>query len=240
MSGDGDELITIGNKTYYRHELMVAFGGTMQAEAYAPRPLRQYGNAAPFGLLGFSISNVVLGLCLASAEGIKVPNIVVGLCVFCGGFMEVVAGVWEMMIGNTFAATSFVSYGAGFWIPYGALLIPSFGIEEAYIDEPEQLANAIAFFCLGWALFSTMMLLLTLKSTIMFILVFLTISISFYLSAGYYFTGNEHILTVAGVFTVLCGICGLYCMVAGLVTPQNSYFTLDPISVSVLKRTHPI
>lgn len=240
VSGNGDELITLGNKKYYRHELMVAFGGTMQAEAYAPYPKLHVGNPAPFGLLGFAMSNIVLGLFLAGSGGIKVPNVVVGLCIFYGGFTEVAAGIWEMFLGNTFAATTFISYGTGFWMVYGALMIPAFGIETAYAEEPEQLASAIGFFCMGWALFSTMLLICTLKSTIMFIMVFLTIAISFYLSAGYYFTGNIHLLNVAGVFTVICGFCGLYCAVAGLLNPQNSYFTLDPISVSVLNRSHPV
>lgn len=239
ISGDGDELITLGNKTYYRHELMVAFGGTMQPEAFAPYPTMKIGNPAPLGLIGFSISNFILGLYLAYADGVKVPNVVVGVCIFCGGFMEIVAGIGEMLLGNTFAATSFISYGAGFWIPYATLLLPAFGIEAAYADEPEQLASAIGFFCIGFALFSTMMLSLTLRSTIMFILLFLTITISYYLSAAYYFTGNPHLLTVAGVFTVICGFCGLYCAVSGLLNPQNSYFTLDPVSVSVFKHRTP-
>ena len=39
-TGDGDEFVIIGNKKYYRHELMQAFGGTFDVGLHPPPKLK--------------------------------------------------------------------------------------------------------------------------------------------------------------------------------------------------------
>ncbi|EEQ35915.1 putative ammonia transport outward protein [Clavispora lusitaniae] len=237
VSGDGNEFITLGDKKYYRHELMTAFAGTLVPERYAPYPVHQFGNAAALGLASFALTTFVLGLYLAGAMGIKVPNMVVGLVFFYGGFVEAAAGIWELIIGNCFAGTVLTSFGMGFWISYGAINVKAFGILAAYADEPDQLNNALGFFMLGWGIFCFMMLLCTVKSTLVFISLFVTLDIAFFVLAGYYFTGHHQLMTVGGVFCVISACCGWYCAYAGVATPQNSYLTANPIPLPVLGKS---
>lgn len=234
LSGSGDEFVTLGNKKYYRHELMTAFAGTLVPERYAPYPVNKFGNAASLGLASFALTTFVLGLYLSGAMGIKVPNVVVGLCFWYGGVVEAAAGVWELVIGNCFAGTVLTSFGLGFWISYGAINVESFGITAAYAEEPEQLANAIGFFLVGWGLFCFLMLMCTLKSTVIFVGLFLTLDIAFFLLAGYYFTGHAHLMKAGGIFCVISACCGWYCAFAGLATPFNSYLTANPIQIPVI------
>lgn len=234
ISGTGDEFITLGNKKYYRHELMTAFAGTLVPERYAPYPVNKFGNAASLGLASFALTTFVLGLFLSGAMGIKVPNVVVGLCFWYGGVVEAAAGIWELVIGNCFAGTVLTSFGLGFWISFGAINVPNFGITAAYADDPDQLNNALGFFLVGWGIFCFLMLLCTLKSTVVFISLFITLDIAFFVLAGYYFTGKPQLMKVGGIFCVISACCGWYCAFAGLATPYNSYFTANPITLPVI------
>lgn len=105
----------------------------------------------------------MLSLYNVSARGVTAPNAVVGLAVGYGGLAQFVAGVWEFAAGNTFGATAFCSYG-GFWWSYAALLIPWFGVNDAYTKAgataeagTEMLANATGLYLVAWFIFTFIM-----------------------------------------------------------------------------------
>lgn len=227
--GIGDQIVVMGDKRYYRHELMKAFGETMQAERYMEPVPQNYGNSAALGLASFATSAFVLGLFLAGAKGISIPNVAVGLCFFYGGVSQATAGIWELFLGNTFAGTVLCSFGLGFWMSFGAIHVEAFGIISAYGDDTEQFNNAVGFYLLGWGIFTFIMLLCMLKSTLMFMGLFFTLDIGFFLLAGYYFTAYALLLTSGGVFVISAAICGWYCAFAGVATRENSYIT--PIAI---------
>ncbi|OBA23064.1 hypothetical protein METBIDRAFT_37387 [Metschnikowia bicuspidata var. bicuspidata NRRL YB-4993] len=221
--GHGDEIVVLGNKRYYKHELMRAFGGTLQSERLAPFKEPKFGNAAALGLTAFATSAFVLGLSLAGAKGITVPNITVGLCFFYGGVVQAAAGIWELFLGNTFAGTVLCSFGMGFWMSFGAMNVEAFGIVAAYGTDTEMLSNAIGLYLVGWGIFTFLMLLCTLKTTLAFMGLFFTLDIGFFVLAGYYFTAEPKLLTTGGVFVTMAALCGWYCAFAGVATPENSY-----------------
>lgn len=236
LSGDGDEFVILGGKRYYRHELMRAFGGTLVSERYAPYPKHQFGNAAALGLASFGLTTFVLGLYLAGAMGISKPNVVVGLCFFYGGFVEAFAGIWELVIGNCFAGTVLVSFGMGFWISFGALNVEAFGIAAAYGDDVDQLNAGIGLYLLGWGIFCFMMLMLTFKTTVVFMSLFLTLDCAFFVLAGHYFTGSAGCLKAGGILCVISSICGWYCAFAGVANKQNSYVIPTAIPLPLFGR----
>lgn len=237
FSGEGDEYIVLGGQKYLRHELMHAFGGTLVLERNTPYYKHQFGNAAALGLASFALTTFVLGLYLSGAMGISVPNVVVGLCFFYGGVVEAAAGIWELAIGNCFAGTVLTSFGMGFWLSYGAINVSAFGIQEAYGDDTEQLSNAIGLFLVGWGIFCFMMLLCTLKTTVIFTSLFVTLDIAFFTLAGYYFTTHAVLLKVGGIFCVLSACCGWYCAFAGVATKQNSYIIANPIPLPLFGKS---
>ena len=77
IHGDGGEFVTINGQKFYRHELMAAFGGTLNPGAI-PYPKINI-NPAPIGLSGFALTTFVLSLVNARAMGITIPNAVVSL-----------------------------------------------------------------------------------------------------------------------------------------------------------------
>lgn len=233
VCGDGEEFIMIGDKKFYRHDLMTAFGGTLNPDRYAPYPVHQFGNAAALGLSGFALTTFVLGLYYSGAMGITVPNVIVGLSLFYGGTIMFLSGMWELVIGNAFAGTVLTSYGS-FWFSFGSIYIEAFGVAAAYADEPEQLNNAIGLFLIGWFIFSTVMTFLTLKSTVMFFTLFVSLDVLFMVLAVANFTGSVAATKAGGIVAIIAALLGWYNVLAGIANKQNSYFSVNPIPIPLI------
>ncbi|CAD1813232.1 Accumulation of dyads protein 2 [Candida parapsilosis] len=219
IHGEGNELVTIGGHSYYRHELMSAFGGTLNPGAM-PYP-KVNMNPAPIGLCGFSLTCFVLSLYNARAMGITIPNVVVSLACFYGGVVQFLAGLFEFATGNTFAFTALVSYGA-FWISYSCLFIEQFGIAAAY-EGTDQFNNAVGLFLLGWVIFTLIIVLNTMKSTLAFFLLFLFLELTFILLACGSLTGKVGVTRGGGVIGFITAIIAWYNAFAGTATRFNSY-----------------
>lgn len=89
------------------------------------------GNPGPLGLSAFAVTTLLLSLVNAKVVGHIHPNIVLGMAFFYGGAVQIIAGIFEMLIGNTFGATAFASYG-GFWMSWGYLVTPTTTALAAY------------------------------------------------------------------------------------------------------------
>lgn len=226
-SGDNNQYIHIGNKVYHRYDLMEAFGGTLNP-GLSPYPVRQIGNPSPLGLCGFAMTTFVLSMFNARAMGITVPNIVVGLACFYGGFAQFAAGIWEGVVGNTFAMCALTSYGS-FWLAFAAINIKSFGIAAAYGTDTHQFKTAVSFFLLGWTLFTFMLTLCTIKSTVAFFSLFAFLTITFILLTAGDLTGKVGLTRAGGVFGVITAFIAFYNAFCGTATPTNSYITGKPI-----------
>ncbi|KAK6461685.1 GPR1/FUN34/yaaH family-domain-containing protein [Scheffersomyces coipomensis] len=230
-SGDSDEFVIIGNQKYYRHELMLAFGGSLNP-GVRPYPKHDF-NTAPLGLVALSLTVFLLSLFNAHAMGIDIPNVFISLAVFYGGLVQFLAGAWLFVEGNTFAATALTSYGAIF-IAYSSIFIEAFGIHQAY-DETDQLPTAIGFLFLGTAIFTFLLLMATFKSTVAFISLFVLLLLTFLLLAIGNLMLSDSVIRAAGVIGVITALVGWYNSIAGVATKHNSYFTLTPIPLKTFK-----
>lgn len=228
VCGDSDEYMIIGGKKYHRHELYSAFGGTFQTERYAPAPKHEFGNASSYALAGFGITTLILAMMLTGGGGLKTTNVVMGCTMFVGGVGLFFGGMWEFFIGNTFAYTTFTSFGA-FWMAFGAINIPAFGIAAAYGEDTVQLHNAIGFWLLGWVIFTTMLFTFTWKATLAFIITFFVLDVTFILLAVFYMTGITLIERIASGFGIVTALMGFYNMYAGIATPQNTYIMIPVV-----------
>jgi len=118
-----------------------------------------------------------------------------------------------MAVGNTFGATALSSYG-GFWIAYAILLTPNWGILDAktgpYASQPGASASAVGFFLTGWWIFTTLLLICTLKSTVMFFLLFFTLDIAFLLLACENYAANLGALDAKNGLQIAGGLFGMF------------------------------
>jgi succinate-acetate transporter protein len=132
-----------------------------------------------------------------------------------------------MAVGNTFGATALSSFG-GFWISIGCVLTPGFGIGAAYTGTAaapvgvNDFNNAFGFFLAGWFIFTTILLICTLRSTVAFFLLFFTLDMAFlFLSLGHLEAdakGNadQNLLSAGGYFGLLAAFLAWYNALAGI------------------------
>jgi len=210
----------------------------------APGPhkaFREFGNPAPLGLSAFALTTFVLSLVNVQARGVTTPNVVVGLAYFYGGVVQFAAGMWEFACGNTFGATALSSYG-GFWLSYAAIQTNAFGIATAYA-KPADLASAVGFFLICWFIFTFLLVLCTLRSTLAFFFLFFTLDMAFlFLAIGEFETANGNISRATGCskaggwFGLLAALAAWYNALAGLLDSNNSFFLVPVVHFPWSKR----
>lgn len=235
MSGSGNEYVHIGNTKVLRSELMLAFGGELRPGVYAP-PTHRFANPSPLGLMAFGITTFVLSLCNVHARHVTTPNIAVGLAYAFGGLVQLLAGMWEMAIENTFGATALSGYG-GFWLSFAIIQTGGFGITAAYADESE-LNSALGFYMMAWFMFTFLIMLCTVRSTVAFFGLFFTLMITFMLLGCFYFTGKVGVQKAAGWMGIVTSFFSYYNAMAGLANYENSYIDMTKFTLPMPGAQH--
>lgn len=218
-----------------------AFGGEFQPGLWRPIEHRKFANPAPLGLSAFALTTFVLSAVNLNARNLNQPNIAVPLALGYGGLVQLLAGMWEMAVGNTFGATALSSYG-GFWIAYGIMLTPHWNIigeggpyksPAAESVDPLMSESALGFFLTGWFIFTTILLLCTLRSTVMFFLLFFTLDMAFLmLSCSHYAKNNGNaeaalkLTQAGGGFGMIAAFLAWYNAFAGIADSSNSFFLI--------------
>ncbi|KAI2638611.1 GPR1/FUN34/yaaH family-domain-containing protein [Xylaria nigripes] len=207
---------------------LAAFGGELQPGLYRPTHHRKFANPGPLGLSGFALTTFVLSLINLNARNVTEPNIVLSLAFGYGGLVQLLAGMWEMAIGNTFGATALSSYG-GFWISYAIVLTPSFAALSEY--SATDSASVLGFFLTGWFIFTFLLLMCTLRSTIVFSALFFTLDLAFlFLAVGQFSASNGNataalgLQKAGGVFGLFAAFLAWYNAFAGIADTSNSFF----------------
>ncbi|XDG08690.1 hypothetical protein ABKA04_008305 [Annulohypoxylon sp. FPYF3050] len=223
-----------GNPLYHAHSgpdaRLPAFGGEFQPGLYKPIAHRKFANPAPLGLSAFALTTFVLSLVNCGARDIVKPNIALSLAYGYGGLVQLLAGMWEMAVGNTFGATALSSYG-GFWISYAIVLTPGFAVLEEYGELEKH--SVLGFFLTGWFIFTFLLLLCTLRSTVMFFMLFFTLDLAFlmlacseYALANGAATASLKLGQAGGGFGLLAAFLAWYNAFAGIADSSNSFFII--------------
>ncbi|KAF2755075.1 hypothetical protein EJ05DRAFT_478884 [Pseudovirgaria hyperparasitica] len=215
-----------------------AFGGDFQPGLYKRN--RKLANPAPLGLSAFALTTFVLSLINVTTLNITEPNIVVAIAYGYGGLVQLLAGMWEVACGNTFGATALASYG-GFWISFGIILTPGGfnivntleGVTETggMAMTPEKFTNSFALYLFGWFIFTFLLLICTLKSTVAFFSLFFTLDLAFLmLGLGYLYadagTPKQSLITAGGAFGLAAALLAWYNALAGIADNTNSFFVI--------------
>ncbi|KAL4936159.1 hypothetical protein BDV06DRAFT_233676 [Aspergillus oleicola] len=209
-----------------------AFGGAFQPGLY--RPEKKVANPAPLGLSAFGLSAFLLGIIEMRVQDITQPSIIVAPAFAYGGLIQLLAGMWEMAIGNTFGATVLSSYG-GFWISVGIIFTPGgFNIMGSLIEadggKTDMFYDSLGMFLLAWFIFTVIMTMCTLKSTLAFFALFLFADIALLtLGLGYILRDaqgmpNSPLCQAGGFFAIACAFLCWYNGFAGLAEPSNTVF----------------
>ncbi len=163
-------------------------------------------NPAPLGLMGFGMTTVLLNLHNAGFYPMRRDDSFYGLLLWWNSSGHC-RNQKNGRKGNTFGATAFTSYGL-FWLSLVAIvLLPKLG------DNFKGLAltsTDFAAYLFMWGLFTLYMFIGTLKATRALQVVFLTLTILFFLLAAGNYLGNPAILKIAGYEGILTGFSAIY------------------------------
>ena len=137
----------------------------------------------------------------------------------------------EMAVGNTFGATALSSYG-GFWISFAIILTPGgFQIQSelAATGDADAFADEFGLYLMGWFIFTFILVLCTLRSTVAFFLLFFFLDMAFLLlGIGYLHRNsmdmpNPPVLKAGGFFALLAAFAAWYNALAGIADDSNRY-----------------
>ncbi|TFK48695.1 hypothetical protein OE88DRAFT_1634211 [Heliocybe sulcata] len=189
-----------------------------------PPPPRQYGNPTPLGMLAYGTVFLCSSLLTLGTAGVKTANLVLVFAMFYGGIMQTLVGMWEMFLGNTFAATVFATYG-GFNFTYGALYLPEIGLAAAYSVDgvvTEEFEHAVGIFLAIWDFITFLFCIGSLKTTAPTVFTLgATVCALTCLSAAS-FTGNAHLNTAGGALGLVATAGAYYGAFSGFWSQEST------------------
>ncbi|MDR0309625.1 MAG: acetate uptake transporter [Candidatus Methanoplasma sp.] len=158
-------------------------------------------NPAVLGLLGFGMTTVLLSLHNLGLFGLESTILSMGF--LYGGLAQVFAGIFEFKKGNTFGATAFTSYGL-FWLTFVFIntgLVPGMA--------PADNVSLGAYFAI-WGVLTLFLFIGTLNGPRALQVVFLTLTVLFFVVAVKDVTEISNIAYVAGAVGIFCGGSAMY------------------------------
>ncbi|CEF54804.1 acetate uptake transporter [Acetobacter ghanensis] len=187
-----------------------------QTDLTHPTSLR--ANPAPLGLMGFGMTTILLNL--HNAGLVPMGSAILAMGLLFGGIAQIIAGILEYGVGNTFGMTAFIAYGA-FWLTLVALIaMPHTGIVPA--SSPQLVGS----YLLLWALFTFVMFLGTLRATRAHQVIFGTLVILFILLGLGDLLGQPELTLIAGYEGLICGLSAVYLAAAEILEAQFKYSVL--------------
>lgn len=176
-----------------------------------PTPaLRRLADPGPLGLAAFALTTFVLSVFNAGILDSSLEPVVLPLALFYGGLVQLLAGMWEVAMDNTFGALAFSSYGA-FWMSFAAYV--RFVVPELPAGTAHQ---ATGVFLLAWTIFTVYMTVVTLKISVGLMSVFVPLSVTFALLTVGALAQAETVTHVAGVVGLLTAATAWYNSFAGV------------------------
>ena len=166
-------------------------------------------NPAPLGLMGFGMTTVLLNIHNAGFFEMNAAILMMGI--FYGGIAQIIAGIMEFKKGNTFGTTAFASYGF-FWLTLVGLVYMNGKLGIA-----ENAVGFMAWYLFFWGLFTFFMFIGTLKLNRALQVIFLTLTILFWMLAckdAFGWTGTW--ATITGFEGIFCGLSAIYAAMAGV------------------------
>lgn len=177
--------------------------------AQAP-PVPPVADPAPLGLAAFALTTFLLSA--KNAHWTHGTDAWLGYALAYGGFVQLLAGMWEFRNRNVFGSTAFSTYG-GFWIGLGiyALLV------APGATAPTQITDDEGWILLAFAIFNSYMLLWSTQVNFAVFTVFLTLEATEILLAVGNFANNIETIKVGGYVGIATAAAAWYASAAGVI-----------------------
>ncbi|EAS36812.2 plasma membrane ammonium transporter Ato3 [Coccidioides immitis RS] len=183
---------------------------------------KTFANPTPVALIGFLVATTPNACAAMGWSGAgRNSGAILSVLIFFGGFLQLLGGLGNWILGNTFSSTLFLTFGM-FWLVQGTNLIPFFAVGSTYSPtgnplEGQKTASFNAttgFFFVFLTLLTVFFLICSLRTNICLFLGLLFLVVAFACFAGTYFelalnhvASAERLQVVGGAFTF--GLCVL-------------------------------
>ncbi|KXJ88143.1 GPR1/FUN34/yaaH family-domain-containing protein [Microdochium bolleyi] len=189
---------------------------TVQRDADVALRGAHLADPAPLAMGGFATTLLTVSLAMMNLRGVSSQTLFVGnLCfVACVGLL--ISAQWSMVKGDTFSYTVLSAYGL-FYGGYGAIMIPSLGIVDAYGGYTPEFYNAFGFYLLLWGVFNLLFLVASTRFNLVYVGIFVALEfclvldgVSHFLKANGQIDTFMHMQKAAGAFAFVASILGYY------------------------------
>jgi succinate-acetate transporter protein len=118
--------------------------------------------------------------------------------------------MWEFRTGNTFGACAFSSFGA-FWLSYWAFV-------QFYASSvpAAEAGKAVGLYLIAWGIFTTYMLIASLRTTAAIALVFLLLAVTFFLLGIGNANTSNNTIKIGGWVGLATAVAAWYASFAGV------------------------
>ena len=151
----------------------------------------KFANPTPIALGGFLLANTPATIMLmgwgGAGGGAGNAAAGTGTFFFLGAILLYFGGIGEWILGNTFPATVFFTFG-GFWGAFGASLTPFFNAINGY-ESPADFYNSFAMFLIFMAVLCFFYMIAALRTNICLVLILACFCVTFPCLAASYFAG---------------------------------------------------
>jgi len=162
-------------------------------------------NPAALGLVGFGLTTVLLSLINAGILPKGGEGVVIPLALAYGGLIQIIAGLFEFQVKNTFGMTAFLSYGAFWW--WFALMLLFAGNKLIDISAA---GPTIGVALMLWGVLTLYLWISTFKLPRILFAVFLTLWVTFFLLGLGAALGMPILGKLGGYLGLVCGTLAMY------------------------------
>ncbi len=201
-------------------------GRVAMARELASENVRMIADPAPLGLACFALTTFLRSLFNAGLLPETGEPIVFGLALAYGGAAQVLAGMWEFRKGNVFGATAFTSYGA-FWLSFWAFVT----FYAADVPEAER-ATAVGWYLIAWGIFTVIMLIASLRTTLVLAVLFTLLTTTFFLLGIGDLAHSEGLVRGGGYLGLVTAGVAWYACLAGVTASTFGRPVLPNLSLS--------
>jgi uncharacterized protein len=182
-------------------------------------------NPAPLGLMGFGMTTVLLNLHNAGIFELGSMILAMGLCY--GGLAQIIVGIMEWKKKNTFGTLAFTSYGLFWWSLVALLLMQKNGLWD------QTSTKGMIAYLIMWGIFTGVLFIGTLRLSVALQVVFLSLTVLFFLLAAGDATGNAQLKMFTGYEGIFCGASAMY---AGFAQVLNEVYGRTVLPLGVVKK----
>jgi uncharacterized protein len=169
-----------------------------------------WGNSAPLALFAFAVTTFMLSMVNAGVFDKGVKPVVYGVALMFGGLTQLIAGIIQLRVGNTFAGVLFSGFGA-FWLSL-------FAIVQWFITAvpAAQVGHALALFLYAFGIFVLLMLAVSLRTNVVVVLALAILVAVFFLLGVGNDGGHTTLIHWGGYTGLAAAACAFYLALAEL------------------------